>query len=132
VEYEGLVYPSVENAYQAAKFDPSRREVFTSISARKAKKLGSKAELPPDWETKKVEVMEELVRQKFTRHPELRKRLLETGDAVLIEGTTWGDEFWGVNLEKPDPSSPWGYRGRNLLGQILMKVREELRREEKG
>jgi ribA/ribD-fused uncharacterized protein len=132
VEYEGLVYPSVENAFQAAKTAPHRRHAFTKISPKEAKKMGRKVPLlggAGHWESKKVKVMEELVRRKFTQNPELRQKLLQTGDAILIEGTTWGDEFWGVNLKKPDPSSPWGYKGKNMLGQILMKVREELRQE---
>lgn len=130
VEFEGLVYPSVENAFQAAKTSPSEREPFTKVSPKEAKKMGRKVRLQISaWESKKVKVMEELVRKKFKENPDLREKLLKTGDAVLIEGNTWGDEFWGVNLRKPDPSSPWGYRGKNMLGQILMKIREELRKE---
>lgn len=135
VEYEGLIYPSVENAFQAAKTAPFRREPFTRVSPKEAKKMGRKVPLLGGagyWESRKVKVMEELVREKFSRNPELKRKLLETGDAVLIEGNTWGDEFWGVNLKKPDPKSPWGYRGKNVLGQILMKVRKELREEEES
>jgi ribA/ribD-fused uncharacterized protein len=133
VEYEGLVYPSVENAFQAAKTAPFRREIFTRISPKEAKKLGRKVPLlggAGQWESRKVRIMEELVRRKFSQNPELAKKLVETGDAVLIEGNTWGDEFWGVNLKKPDSNSPWGYRGKNILGQILMKIRDELRRSD--
>jgi len=132
VEYEGLVYPSVENAFQAAKTAPHRRTPFTRVSPKEAKKMGRKVPLLGGisrWESKKVKVMEELVRRKFTQNPDLREKLLKTGDALLIEGNRWGDEFWGVNLKKPDPNSPWEYRGKNVLGQILMKVRDELRRQ---
>ncbi|RKQ63355.1 hypothetical protein C7457_0225 [Thermovibrio guaymasensis] len=130
VEFEGLVYPSVENAFQAAKTAPSEREPFTKVSPKEAKRIGREVRLQISaWESKKVKVMEELVRKKFKENPDLREKLLKTGDAVLIEGNTWGDEFWGVNLRKPDSSSPWGYRGKNILGQILMKIREELRKE---
>jgi len=132
VEYEGLTYPSVENAFQAAKTAPHRREVFTRISPKEAKRMGRKVPLLGGagyWESRKVKVMEELIRKKFTQNPELGQKLLQTGNALLIEGNTWGDEFWGVNLKKPESNSPWGYAGKNLLGQILMKVREELRRQ---
>ncbi|MEO2069577.1 MAG: NADAR family protein [Desulfurobacteriaceae bacterium] len=129
VEYEGLVYPSVENAFQAAKTAPFRRQQFTKISPKEAKKLGRKVPLFGDWEGRKVKVMKELVMKKFQQNEDLKKKLLETGDAILIEGNTWGDEFWGVNLRKPDPTSPWGYKGENWLGKILMEVREKLKNE---
>ena len=130
VEYEGLVYPSVENAYQASKTAPHRRRKFLGISPMEAKRLGRKVPLLQGWESRKVDVMRELVWKKFSQNEELKKKLLETGDAILIEGTTWGDEFWGVNLWKKDENSPWGYKGKNVLGQILMEVREKLRKEE--
>jgi ribA/ribD-fused uncharacterized protein len=134
VEYEGLVYPSVENAYQAAKTAPFRRKQFTNISPKKAKQLGKKVPmLYRDWNVRRLKVMEELIRKKFTQNEELKQKLLETGDAILVEGNTWNDEFWGVNLKKPDPNSEFGYKGQNWLGKILMKVRDELRKEqEKG
>jgi len=56
------------------------------------------------------------MRQKF-KQPELKAKLLATGDAELIEGNHWGDIVWGVCRGK----------GENRLGKILMKVREELR-----
>ncbi len=56
---------------------------------------------------------------KFTQNPDLLSKLLATGDAELIEGNTWGDRVWGVDL----------YRGagENHLGKILMRIRDELR-----
>jgi ribA/ribD-fused uncharacterized protein len=73
--------------------------------------------LRPDWEAVKVDVMRRAVRAKFTQHTELRAILLETADAILVEHTA-RDAFWG---DGGDGS------GRNVLGQILMEVREELR-----
>jgi hypothetical protein len=61
--------------------------------------------------------MKELVRAKFTQHWDLKQKLLETGDEELIEGNTWGDTFWGV----------FNGTGKNILGQILMEVRNELK-----
>lgn len=69
-----------------------------------------------------MEVMLNCIRLKFRQHPKLKKKLLGTGDAVLIEGNTWHDNIWG------DCSCPkcWNIEGKNLLGRILMQVREEL------
>jgi ribA/ribD-fused uncharacterized protein len=71
----------------------------------------------PDWEQVKILIMTSLVRDKFTRHQDLKEQLLATGDAELIEGNWWGDTFWGVCKGK----------GENHLGKVLMKVREELK-----
>ena len=72
-----------------------------------------------DWEQVKYDIMEQIVRAKFTQNEELREKLHATGNSELIEGNTWGDTCWGVDLRTG--------RGRNCLGQILMKVRAELK-----
>jgi predicted NAD-dependent protein-ADP-ribosyltransferase YbiA (DUF1768 family) len=60
--------------------------------------------------------MYNLVKQKFTNNNKLKGQLLATGDAKIVEGNTWGDVFWGV----------CNGVGENHLGEILMKVLEEL------
>jgi len=114
-------YPSIEHAYQAAKSDDAVTKKMIREAARPgiAKKLGQACPLPPDWDTKKVTVMRELVREKF-KNPLLRSLLLATADAELVEGNNWGDKFWGVCRGS----------GHNWLGKILMEVREECRTEE--
>jgi ribA/ribD-fused uncharacterized protein len=119
VEYEGLVYPSSEHAYQAAKqFDQEFREEVRQLKTPGlAKRAGRKADLRRDWQKKKVGIMTEIVRDKFNRHPDLTDMLLATGDAMLEEGNNWGDKFWGMVDGK----------GANHLGLILMQIRDELR-----
>lgn len=118
VIYEGIRYPSVEHAYQAAKTlsKVNRRSIAMAPTAGKAKRLGRSFPLRSDWDNIKLLVMRQLLEAKFKRH-ELRLQLLATGDAELIEGNTWGDRFWGV-------CDGWG---ENWLGRLLMTVREELR-----
>lgn len=116
-----FMFPSVENAFQALKEkDQKKRFLYQNISPGEAKKLGKKADLYPNWDNIKVQVMEELVRQKF-KDPELRSKLIDTGDAELVEGNYWGDTFWGVCKGV----------GKNNLGKILMKVREEIINEDR-
>lgn len=121
VEMDGHLYPSTEHAYQAAKtLDNKERQPFHSHplpTAGEAKKMGKKLSLRPDWETAKFQVMEDLLRQKFAI-PELKEKLLQTGDALLVEGNTWGDSIWGVDSRKG---------GQNHLGKLLMKIRNELK-----
>ena len=120
VELDGIIYPRVENAYQAAKnFNNARRQMFKGLTASEAKKEGGnrKVNIRPDWNQVKNLIMENLVRQKFRNHIELKEKLLNTGDQELIEGNAWGDVYWGI----------CDGVGENYLGKILMKVREELK-----
>lgn len=120
VEFEGTRYPSVENAFQAAKtLDRTIRKQFTTktISPSNAKRMGRQILLRTDWSDVRVEIMIQSVRDKFTRHPELGSLLIGTKNRELIEGNDWGDVFWGK----------CNGRGKNILGRILMQVREELR-----
>lgn len=118
VEFDGLEYASTEHAYQAAKTtDPAeRRRIRESQKCGDAKRLGKQVKMRTDWEQIKIGVMKDLVLQKFTKHKELKEKLLATGDAHIEETNTWNDTFWGVCKGK----------GKNWLGKILMEVREEL------
>jgi N-glycosidase YbiA len=118
IYFDDVLYSTVEHAYQAAKtLDLREREqVQRAPSAGDAKRLGRKVTKRDDWEQVKVKLMRMLLRKKF-EHPVLADMLLETGDAELIEGNTWGDTFWGQ----------CGGRGENWLGRLLMQVRDELK-----
>lgn len=124
VEYEGVIYPTVEHAFQAAKTpDLREREMIRALpTPGDAKRRGKHVKLRRDWEGVKVGIMTELVRDKFSRpssdsaRPCLGSMLIGTGNAHLEEGNTWGDRFWGT----------CDGRGKNILGKILMQVRDEL------
>ena len=94
---------------------------FTEYEAAQAKGVGRRVALRPDWESVKLSLMEEIVYAKFSQNEQLKQMLLATKEAVLKEGNTWNDVFWGVSLKTG--------RGENNLGKILMRVREKLRRE---
>ena len=68
--------------------------------------------------------MEEIVAAKFTQHPDLAEKLLETGSMILIEGNDWGDTYWGAATSTE--------QGENHLGKILMKIRGKLREGKNG
>lgn len=121
--YEGILYQNAEAVYQAQKCaDPEERKKFARLYSDEAKRLGREVALRSDWEDVKVPVMEQIVRAKFTQHPRLAKRLVETGDKPLFEGNYWHDVFWGIDLRTRE--------GENLLGIILMALRKEF--AEKG
>lgn len=92
VEYEGVLYKNNEAAFQAQKC-PSRLNEFINLPPNKAKSLGRKVELRPDWEKVKDQIMYEICKCKFTQHPDLREMLVRTGDHELIEGNYWNDTY---------------------------------------
>jgi N-glycosidase YbiA len=127
LKLEGAEYPTLEHAFQAAKtFDHDlRRKVRQAKSPSEAKRMGARLERRKDWFNVSLQLMEDLVRQKFTRYADLRVKLIATGDALLIEGNTWDDRFYGCVWD----SHKGEWVGENHLGRLLMKVREEIRPE---
>ena len=132
VNLDGLEYDSVEHAYQAAKFlDPQIRLLFRdegdSMTPGKTKNLArtltAQGLLRKDWERVNLGIMEDLVRQKFQK-PELR-RLLAASDDLIVEDNYWHDNFWGACFCDKCESKP----KLNHLGRILMKIREEIKRD---
>ena len=117
VKLDGVTYPSVEHAYQAAKtLDPVFRDMIrAAVKPAYAKRLGHAAPLREGWDDIRLEVMRELCWQKF-RDPRLWQALMTTGSAELIEGNDWGDTFWGVCKGV----------GENHLGLILMNIRDRI------
>lgn len=122
VNYEGIEYSTVEHAYQAAKTNDlaQREKIKNIIRPGDVKKAGKAVTLRRDWNKVKVDIMYDLVYQKFQRHSILRAKLLATHPHALVEGNTWHDNFWGnctcYRCAKVE--------GQNRLGFILMNVRE--------
>jgi hypothetical protein len=113
----GTPWLTAEHLFQACKTtDPAEREwVRMSETAGVAKRRGRQITLRSDWNEIKLDVMRYCLQKKFA-HPMLAIHLKDTGDAILIEGNTWGDRYWGV----------CGGKGENMLGKLLMEVRDTL------
>lgn len=119
VEYNNLTFINNEAAFQAQKtLDEDIKKEFCNIFAGDAKRKGKEVNLREDWESIKDNIMYELVLYKFSQNKNLKLLLIETGQEELIEGNSWGDDYWGV---------PFGKTGQNKLGKILMRVRSELK-----
>jgi len=123
VRIGGKVWPTSEHYFQAQKFEDAkhREEIRTTKSPMIAARMGRdrKKTLRRDWESVKVGIMRDVVRAKFTQHDDIRQILLSTGDAKIVEHTE-NDSYWG---DGGDGS------GKNMLGRILMEVREDLKKE---
>lgn len=120
IQLKGRIWPTAEHFFQAQKFadTPHEEEVRQASSPMAAAKMGRARSRPlrRDWEAVKDDVMREAVRAKFEQHPKLRELLISTGDARIVEHTS-NDSYWG---DGGDGS------GRNMLGRILMEVRDAL------
>lgn len=125
-------YPTVEHFFQAMKINlPSAAETIaarqpfktSNLSAGAAKKMGRAATLRDDWEDIKDEVMKTGLMVKFNADYPLASRLIDTGDAILIEGNNWHDNYWGKCSCGPCVAF---HPGQNKLGELLMEVRGQL------
>ena len=118
VFYDNILCRTSESAFQMMKtLDAEERLKIGKAHPSEAKRRGRKVQLREDWEQIKYQVMFEIVLAKFSQHPDLKEKLLATGDAELIEGNWWNDTYWGV----------CNGVGENNLGKILMKIRKILK-----
>lgn len=118
------LYATSENYYQAQKFYPDSMHIFLQIqsssSPRDALNIAHQHErsIRKDWHSGyKNEVMKKALQEKFKQHKNLLQMLLSTKDKLLVEHTE-NDTYWG---DGGDGS------GKNMLGKILMQVRDELK-----
>ena len=135
ITIDDVEYKTVEHYFQAMKaheFEDTElyQKILKVKTPKAAKAIGQKiANFKPEvWDKKKNEIMEKGVRTKFVQHPTLRKQLLETGDKLIGEANP-RDTYWGIgtsmNLEKAKIPSKW--RGKNMMGKLLMKLRDEFK-----
>ena len=118
VEVEGIIYTSSEAAYVAQKtLDQSIRLEISRMDPKKAKVFGQIISLRDNWTSYRVLAMVKVLLAKFNQNPELKQKLLDTGNKYLEETNTWNDTFWGVCDGK----------GYNMLGECLMAVRESFK-----
>jgi ribA/ribD-fused uncharacterized protein len=128
IVFEGETFATSEHAYQAGK--ARKPEVRAWVLSAPSPALVAMAahglyywDIAPGWSRKKFDRMRGVLHAKFTQHDDLRTLLLSTGDVKLVESTTVDNEvnrLWGeVNGE-----------GRNMLGELLMALRAQLRQED--
>jgi ribA/ribD-fused uncharacterized protein len=119
INYKGVEYASTEHAFMSAKSKDPKWKEFCRIEPKPeiVKTESRKIKLISDWETKKVEVMKEVLELKFNQSP-FKEQLIATGNEEIQEGNNWKDLFWGVDLITG--------QGKNILGKLIMEIRKEL------
>ena len=118
IEYDGIVYPSVENAYQAGKLiNKKDRELFIDITPGKAKRLWRNYQTYNLTEEFRLNLMYQLLSIKFNQEP-FKTQLIATGDCYIQEGNRFSDTFFGYCLKTN--------QGKNMLGHLIMQIRMDL------
>lgn len=123
---EPIIFPSVENAYQAGKCSNSTDMLnFVDITPAEAKKLSrlkkyktKQFKKTTNFELFKLELMYGLLVQKYNIEP-FKSLLIATGDCYIQEGNLWGDMFFGYCLKTN--------QGKNHLGHMIMNIREKIK-----
>ena len=104
-------------------------EIMGSHTAKKQKDLGRKVRGFKEnvWVEKRFSIVKKGLKAKFDQNPHLRTYLLNTGDQILVEANPC-DPIWAIGLSEHDRRchDPSKWKGLNLLGKILMEIREEL------
>ncbi len=129
VEFEGIVYPTSEHAYQAGKArKDSVREWLMAAPSPSLLAMAAHGlyvwDIHPDWAKTKFQRMKSVLLAKFTQHKDLQELLLNTGESRLVESATVDsavNRLWGEVNGK----------GQNKLGELLMEVRKEIRKSQK-
>lgn len=117
----GTRYPTAEHAFHAAKFEDQKikEEIRNAKSPLEALELGKKYKplRRKDWDSIKVNVLYQIIKEKVNQHKEVKQALLQTGNDEIIEDNPY-DNFWGNGKDG---------NGENHTGKIFMRMREELK-----
>lgn len=132
---DAITYPTAEHYMMAKKAElfgdtAMREQILQQKHPNQAKALGRRVQAFDEevWNAHKLEIVQQANLLKFGQHPLLKSYLLQTGNRVLVEASPY-DKVWGIGLaqDHPDAERPQHWRGENLLGFALMRVREQFR-----
>ena len=105
------------------------RQIMQAQTPQQCKSLGRSKQIPFDhnvWEENKLQIYYEVLLDKFST-PMLKQQILSTTNMTFVEASPY-DSIWGIGLsaEHPDSTNPSKWKGQNLLGKTLNKVRDKL------
>jgi ribA/ribD-fused uncharacterized protein len=133
VDIDGVRYPTLTHFLVAMKAreiknDDMYTKIMGTATPKAVKALEKKIAISEEaWDAKKDEIMTKAVRAKFTQYPELRSKLLETGDRPIGNADA-RETYWGIgtSMDTDKARVPSKWRGQNKLGNILMDLRKTL------
>ena len=122
ITIDGKEWATTEHFFQAMKYEGTDREelIRNAKTPKEAFTLGRDRNFQrrEDWNSVKDDIMLKGLRAKFTQHKDLNQLLLWTGKRKLVEHTE-NDAYWGDGGDGT---------GKNMMGNLLMKLREELQK----
>lgn len=131
---DGKKYVCAEQYMMAAKArlfgdKDAERMIMATGDPKEQKRLGRQVQgfNEQKWNSAAKDIVYKANYAKFSQHDDLRKLLLATAGTTLVEASPY-DTIWGIGLPKDDPRaqtrSQW--KGKNWLGEVLTKVRDDL------
>jgi ribA/ribD-fused uncharacterized protein len=136
----GVEYPNNETYFMKMKqerYEPKNKnlgqQILDTDNPADVKKLGRKIKNfdEDDWSKVRYKVMKKGLKYKFKQNPKLMKKLLSTGDKLLVEASPY-DKVWGVGLTAAQVKRGEKFNGKNLLGKALMEIRAKYSHEEES
>lgn len=137
IDSYNIKYICSEQYFMAQKcllFDKENTKLYKQIMETKIpyiiKRLGRQVRNfeQKKWDTEKYNIMKNAIRYKFNQNKIIRKKLLLTCDKNLYEASKF-DKTWGIGIdcETAKNLDEASYPGQNLLGKVLMEIREEIK-----
>jgi ribA/ribD-fused uncharacterized protein len=118
IDKDARIWPTSEHFYQAMKSKSEKQqEEARFLPLNEIKKWGRNVKVREDWEEVKDSIMLEALVYKFTQNEDIKLKLIDTGTMYLEETNWWRDTHWGVYCNE----------GKNMLGKLLMALREVLK-----
>lgn len=122
ITLDGIAYENVTSAWLAQAVPETERQGFSGLTHKQARKRYKELPHEENWEKRKYEVLYHTVKAKYEQNPELKEKLVSTGDLPIIFDTTGGhDNELGCCFCKECREKE--IEGKNIYGKILMRVR---------
>lgn len=120
---DGIFWKTLEHYYQAQKFDDKKviKKIIDAKTPKEASMIGRDRNnhLKSNWETIKLDIMEEGLYNKYMQNKDICQKLLNTGNRKIVEATV-KEFYWGCGIDGT---------GENQFGMLLVKVRNRIRKE---
>lgn len=128
----GIRFGTAEALYQCCRFPnaPEVQRLIISERSPMTAKMKSKRfrqQTRPDWDSVRVRIMKWCLRVKLLQHQIKFRELLRATEMRPIVEESIKDQFWGAK-----PCDDGFLRGKNVLGRLLMEVREEVYNSSEG
>lgn len=135
-KHQGILFKWSEQAvmYRKANLfgaDKIAEQILKAQTPKACKDLGRSRQIPFDeniWHENRERIYKEVLLDKFTSSEAIKAQLTHTMDKTLVEASPY-DKIWGIGLsaDHPDVENPSKWKGLNLLGKVLMEIREEIK-----